>query len=314
MKKKAIITSIKGYQLTQKERMLLEKEKPWGLILFKRNIQSLTQLKRLIKKIRKFSQDKKFPIMIDEEGPSVSRLNNIIDNNISQKFFGDLYSVNPELSLYFYSKYLKKIIKTLKQIGININTVPVLDVIRKNTSKIIGNRSFSKDPKVVKLLGKKCVAEYESNNIATVIKHVPGHGCASIDSHLQMPKVYSSFKNLNNYDFLPFKSNKSLFAMTAHILYLNIDKKNVATFSKKIISKIIRKKIGFKGILISDDISMKALKYDLIINAKKSLSAGCNLVLYCAGNYRDSIKLIKELPFIDNFTAKKTSEFYKFLR
>ena len=314
MKKKAIIISIKGYQLTQKERMLLEKEKPWGLILFKRNIQSLKQLKRLIKKIRKFSQDKKFPIMIDEEGPSVSRLNNIIDNNISQKFFGDLYSVNPELSLYFYSKYLKKIIKTLKQIGININTVPVLDVIRKNTSKIIGNRSFSKDPKVVKLLGKKCVAEYESNNIATVIKHVPGHGCASIDSHLQMPKVHSSFKNLNNYDFLPFKSNKSLFAMTAHILYLNIDKKNVATFSKKIISKIIRKKIGFKGILISDDISMKALKYDLIINAKKSLSAGCNLVLYCAGNYRDSIKLIKELPFIDNFTAKKTSEFYKFLR
>ena len=102
--------------------------------------------------------------------------------------------------------------------------------------------------------------------------------------------------------------------MTAHILYSNIDKKNVATFSKKIISQIIRKKIGFKGILISDDISMKALKYDLVTNAKKSLIAGCNLVLYCAGNYKDCNKLIKAVPFIDAFTIKKTSEFYKFLR
>ena len=102
--------------------------------------------------------------------------------------------------------------------------------------------------------------------------------------------------------------------MTAHILYEKIDKANVATFSKKIISDIIRKKMGFKGILISDDISMKALKFDLITNAKKSLYAGCNIILYCAGNYKETLKLIRELPYIDQFTAKKTSEFYKFLR
>ena len=102
--------------------------------------------------------------------------------------------------------------------------------------------------------------------------------------------------------------------MTAHILYKNIDKNNVATFSKTIIEKIIRKKIGFKGILISDDISMKALKYDLVTNAKKSIQAGCNIVLYCAGNINDNYKLIKSLPYIDKFTSKKTSEFYKFLR
>ena len=102
--------------------------------------------------------------------------------------------------------------------------------------------------------------------------------------------------------------------MTAHILYTNLDRKNVATFSKKIINKIIRKKIGYKGILISDDISMKALKYDLITNAKKSLDAGCNIVLYCSGNIDDNYKLIKSLPYIDEFTIKKTSEFFKFLR
>ena len=102
--------------------------------------------------------------------------------------------------------------------------------------------------------------------------------------------------------------------MTAHILYSQLDKKNVATFSKKIIRDIIRKKIGFKGILISDDISMKALKYSLVENAKKSLDAGCNLVLYCSGNINDNLKLIKSVPYIDKFTSKKTSEIYKFLR
>jgi len=102
--------------------------------------------------------------------------------------------------------------------------------------------------------------------------------------------------------------------MTAHILYEKIDKINVATFSNKIISNIIRKKMGFKGILISDDISMKALKFNLVTNAKKSLLAGCNIALYCAGNYKESLKLLNEVPYIDKFTAKKTSEFYKFLR
>ena len=102
--------------------------------------------------------------------------------------------------------------------------------------------------------------------------------------------------------------------MTAHILYSKIDNNKNVTHSKILIKKIIRKEIGFKGILISDDISMKALKFDLITNAKKSLSAGCNIVLYCSGNYKESLKLIKEVPYIDQFTAKKTSEFYKFLR
>ena len=102
--------------------------------------------------------------------------------------------------------------------------------------------------------------------------------------------------------------------MTAHIRYRNLDKKNVATFSKKIIKNIIRKKMKFRGILISDDISMKALKYDLITNAKKSIEAGCNLVLYCSGKTSDNFKLIKNLPYINEYTVKKTSEFYKFLR
>ena len=128
-----------------------------------------------------------------------------------------------------------------------------------------------------------------------------------------MPKVFLNYKKLNQTDFYPFKMSKAKLAMTAHILYPKLDKKNVVTLSKTIIKNIIRKKIGFKGILISDDISMKALKFDLKTNAKKSIEAGCNIVLYCAGKTNDNFKLIKSLPYIDKFTSKKTSEFYKFL-
>ena len=314
MKKKAIIISIKGYKLSEKEKSLLVNEKPWGLILFKRNIKSLEQIKELTKRIRKLTKDSKFPIMIDEEGVTVSRLSQIVNHNFSQKSLGDIYKINNKIALILYKNYINKLTIFLRKIGININTVPVLDVLRRNTNKIIGKRSFSNDPNVVKKLGKICVEQYELNKLATVIKHVPGHGCASLDSHLKMPKVKLNYKDLNKIDFFPFKSNPSKFAMTAHILYEKIDRNNVATFSKKIISKIIRKKIGFKGILISDDISMKALKYDLVTNAKKSLTAGCNLVLYCAGNIKDNFKLIKAVPYIDKFTIKKTSEIYKILR
>ena len=129
-----------------------------------------------------------------------------------------------------------------------------------------------------------------------------------------LPRVNLSYSKLTKTDFYPFKHSRAKLAMTAHILYTKLDKKNPATFSKKIIKDIIRKKLNYKGILISDDISMKALKYDLVTNAQKSMEAGCNLVLYCSGKINDNFKLIKSLPYIDRFTAKKTSEFYKFLR
>ncbi len=314
MKKKAIIISIKGYVLSHNEKLLLSKKKPWGLILFKRNIKSFKQVKKLVESIKKNTKDKFFPIMIDEEGGTVTRISRIVDHNIYQKLFGDIFKLNAKVSIDLYEKYILEVTSFLRKIGININTVPVLDVLRKNTNNIIGSRSFSEDKNIVKKLGKICVKHYEINKIATVIKHIPGHGCATMDSHKKMPKVNLSFTNLNNTDFFPFKNSRSRFAMTAHILYKKLDKSNVATFSKKIIKKIIRKRLAFKGILISDDISMKALKYDLITNAKKALSAGCNIVLYCGGKYEDSYKLIKEVPYIDKFTSKKTSEFYKYLR
>ena len=310
--KKAIIISIKGVNLTRKEKLLF-KEKPWGIILFKRNIKTFNQTKNLIKNIKKYSKDKNFPILVDEEGSKVSRLKDIFSNNFNSKLFGNLYKINPNMALSLYKNYLNFLCNKLRKIGINTNTIPVLDVLRKSTNSVIGNRGFSTNKEIVKKLGNITINICHKKKILTVAKHIPGHGCSTKDSHLTMPKINLSIKKLNNVDFYPFKSSPAKLAMTGHILYSKIDNKNVSTFSKKIIKDIIRKKIGYKGILMSDDISMKALKYDLITNAKKSLVAGCNLVLYCSGNIKDNFKLIKNVPYIDKFTSKKTSEIYKIL-
>ena len=313
MNRKALIVSIKGTKLSHKEKILLSKEKPWGIILFNRNLKSIKQINNLTDNIKKITKNSKFPILIDEEGCRVSRLKNIIDHNFSANLFGDIYKKDKNFCLKIYKYYLTSLCKLLKSLGININTIPVLDILKNNTNKIIGNRSFSKDKKIVKELGKYTISILNKNKIGSVIKHIPGHGSTSSDSHKVLPKITLNRKIINKFDFYPFKETKSRFGMTAHIRYNSLDKKNVATFSKKIINEIIRKKIGFKGILISDDISMKALKYDLITNAKKSLEAGCNLVLYCSGNINDNFKLIKSIPYVDKFTAKKTSEFFKYL-
>ena len=314
MKRKALIISIKGIKLSKREKLLISKEKPWGIILFKRNLKSVSQIKNLTKDIKLLAKDKKFPIIIDEEGENVSRLKDIINHNISAKFFGNLYKKDKDISKKILKQYIKSLCQLMRDLDININTIPVLDILRKNTNKIIGNRSFSNNKIIVKNLGLHTIKYLHLNKILGIIKHIPGHGATTVDSHKKTPTVNLSFKKLDEIDFFPFKSSNGKLAMTAHIIYSNIDKKNVATQSKKVIHDIIRKKIGFKGILISDDISMRALKGDLVTNARKSISAGCNIVLYCAGNINDNFRLIKTLPFIDKFTAKKTSEIYKFLR
>ena len=314
MIRKAVIGSIAGPFLTLNETSILKKEKPWGIILFKRNILSEKQLKKLTNKIKKIMKDSKFPILIDEEGGRVSRFSNFLDNSaFNQKYFGDIYKSNKIVSVRLYKKYINSISKILLKTGININTSPVLDLTKKNTHAVIGNRSYSKNVNTINKLGKICVNTYKKNKIATVIKHIPGHGGANFDSHFKLPKINNSLKLLKKTDFKCFKNIPSFFAMTAHILYSQVDKKNNATHSKIIIEKIIRKQIGFKGILISDDVSMKALKFNLIKNAQLALNAGCNLVLYCEGKTTEMSKLLKAMPYIDKFTVKKTSEFYKFL-
>jgi len=314
MTRKAIIISIFGFSLTRQEMNIFRKEKPWGVILFKRNISSEKQIKKLTSSIRKIMKDSNYPIIIDEEGGRVTRLSGFLNNSLlNQKYFGDIYSIDKKIGSTLYKSYINAISSNLRNLGININTSPVLDLYESKAHKIIGNRSYSANPVIVNELGVLCTKIYKKNKIATVIKHIPGHGKANTDSHFTLPVVKTNLSLLKKNDFKCFKKVTSHFAMTAHILYSQIDKKNNATHSKILIKKIIRKEIGFKGILISDDISMKALKHDIIKNSKLAYEAGCNLTLYCAGKTQEVIKLLKETPYIDSFTKKKTSEFYKFL-
>ena len=314
MNRAAIIFGIKRHKLTSKEKLLFRKVKPWGIILFSRNIKNITQFKKLVDDIKKFFRDKKYPILIDEEGGKVSRLNQIIDLSIfSQNFFGKSYIKDKKLFYNHYKIHINLICDILRNVGVNINTVPVLDVRRKKSHNIIGSRSFSENSTIVSNIGKLCIDFYEKNRIATVMKHIPGHGFSKCDSHYKTPVINVDKKELFKKDFKPFKLNKSLFAMTAHAIYSKYDSHNTATHSKTVIKEVIRKHMNFKGILMTDDISMKSLKYSLEDNALRALNAGCNLVLHCNGNIREMSKLIKVIPKIDKFTQKKTTHFYKFL-
>ena len=315
MNRKAAIISIGGSKLTSSEISLLKKEKPWGIILFKRNIITFKQTKKLTQKIRSCMKDPFYPILIDEEGGKVSRLSELFSTKeFSQYFFGLLYEKNKKNGILIYKYYLETICNILNDLGININTIPVMDLLQNSTHQVIKSRAYSYKARTIKTLGKFCISFLKKKKIASVSKHVPGHGCSNSDSHLNLPIVYKKKSKLYKEDFSLFKNIHSNFMMTAHILYKYVDSKNLATFSNNIINQIIRKKLNFKGILISDDISMNALSKNLSTNANKALNAGCNLVLYCGGNIKESSKLLKNLRCIDEFTQKKTYQFYNFLR
>jgi len=311
--RRSFITGIKSTTLSVREKNFFQQYKPWGVILFSRNITSLKQAKKLTDQIKKIFKDKNYPILIDQEGGRVNRLKKIFNADpLTGEFFGKLY-LNDKKNFYNYYKiFIKQTSFLLKSIGANINTLPVLDLRLKGSSSIIGDRSFSKDPKIVSKIGDVCIDNFHSNNIGTVIKHIPGHGLAKVDSHKLTPIVNKNLKYLIKNDFSTFKKKSSLFAMTAHIIYTNIDKTNTATHSKKII-QLIRNNIKFKNIIMSDDISMKSLKGSIKVNTLRAFNAGCDLILHCNGNIKEMRDVAINSPLINEFIIKKTSQFYKII-
>ena len=312
-KRKSFIVGLKSTKLSNNEILFLKKYKPWGIILFTRNIKSFDQVKKLTSSIRKIFNDKKYPIMIDQEGGRVNRLRNLISfDNMTSEYFGDLFSKDKKQFEIVYKLFVDKTSYLLNLIGVNINTVPVLDLRVKGANKVIGDRSYSKNKKIVSKLGDICIELFQNNSIGTVMKHIPGHGLAKVDSHYSTPIINKTYGYLLKNDFWTFKKKKCLFAMTGHVVYSKIDKNNTATHSKKIIN-IIRKNIGFKNILISDDLSMKSLSDDLKLNTINLFSAGCNIALHCNGNMKEMKIVAENSPQVTNFIVKKTSQFYKIL-
>ena len=187
----------------------------------------------------------------------------------------------------------------MKRLGINVNTIPVLDIPDENESGVIGDRSFSNDREIVAKYGSEVIDILIESGVAPVIKHLPGHGKADVDSHLSLPYINTQKSNLLSCDFYPFKFNSHcVLGITAHIIYTNIDEQDLCTFSNKVINEVIRKDIGFTGTLITDDISMKAINLPIQEAASKALDAGCDVVLHCNGN-------INEMNEIANCIEKK---------
>ncbi len=312
-KRKSFIVGLKSTKLSNNEILFLKKHKPWGIILFTRNIKSFNQVKKLTSSIRKIFKDNKYPIMIDQEGGRVNRLRNLISfDNMTSEYFGDLFKKDKKKFEIVYKLFVDKTSYLLNLIGVNINTVPVLDLRVNGASKVIGDRSYSKNKKIVSKLGDICIKLFQSNSIGTVMKHIPGHGLAKVDSHYSTPIINKTHGYLLKNDFWTFKDKECLFAMTGHLVYSKIDKNNTATHSKKIIN-IIRKNIGFKNILISDDLSMNSLSDDLKLNTINLFSAGCNLALHCNGNMKEMKIVAENSPQVNSFVVKKTSQFYKIL-
>ena len=311
--RRSFIIGIKNTTLHKKEKDFIKKFKPWGVILFSRNIKTIKQTRELTDEIRKIFKDPKYPILIDEEGGRVTRLKKIIiTKNFTGDYFGKLYKKDKKKFEIYYKIFINQISYILVKMGINLNTVPLLDVRRVNSNNIIGDRAFGYKPKLVSEIGDFCIKQFSSNNIGTVMKHIPGHGLAKVDSHKSTPIIKKTLKQLKQIDFYPFKNKQCIFAMTAHIIYNAIDKEFTATHSKNVI-KLIRSNIRFKNLLISDDISMKGLKFSIKVNTLKAFKAGCNIVLHCNGNYREMINVGKNSPLVSKFIIKKKSQFYKIL-
>ena len=304
-----IIFGVKSYKLKKKEKNFFQESNPLGFILFERNCKNYKQTKLLIKDLKKTTSHKYTMIMIDQEGGRVARLKNPNWKSYpSAEYFGIKAKKNLSVAKKLIFKNSIEIAKDLKKLGINMNCAPVLDVKYDFTNNVIGDRSFSSNPRIVSELGKSFCNGLKKIGIIPIVKHIPGHGPSSRDSHKTTPNVDLDLISLNKKDFLPFKKlNKEPAAMIAHIIYNKIDNE-IACCSREIIKKIIRKKIGFKGLLISDDINMKALKGTIKNKVKAILKSGCEIILHCNANIKEMMQIYSSIPLIKNETLKKVSK------
>ena len=302
---KPVIYGIKGTELNDDEKYFFSKNSCLGFILFARNIIDKTQVKKLTNSLRELMNGEVL-ILIDQEGGRVARLKPPHwPAYPTGQFFADLYQQNQENACLKLQENFANIAQDLVEVGINVDCAPVLDILSPQTHQVIGDRAYGSQALQVAKLGQAVCDGLLSKAVFPVIKHIPGHGRGACDSHFELPKVDCPLEDLINHDFVPFKKlNSQKFAMTAHILYSAIDQDNCATFSKKSIS-LIRNDICFKNILMSDDVSMKALSGDFANRTQKILKAGCDLVLHCNGEMIEMQEINSTLPKIDdNFWVK----------
>lgn len=299
--KTSVIYGVEGLKVTDNEKSFFRDLNPLGYIIFSRNIESKDQVRKLCDEFRNISGIEDTPIMIDQEGGRVARLRPpLFKEHKAAEFFGKLALTNIDSAKK--AAFLNHLLigQQLKEYGINFDCAPVCDLRYDYAHEIIGTRSFGSDPLIVSELANSAADGLRAANVVPIIKHIPGHGRALLDSHEDLPVVDASLAELESTDFKVFKNTKHHdWAMTAHIIFDALDISEPVTHSCKAIN-YIRETIGFKNILISDDLSMKALKGTYAERAKKSYIAGCNVLLHCNGKMDEMIEIGKEVRKIDD--------------
>ncbi len=286
MAPRAVIFGCEGPSPTDWETEFFGQGDPLGFVLFSRNCESPAQVKDLVAALRGSIGRDDAPVLIDQEGGRVQRLCPPHWRAAPPPgLFGDLAQSNGERAREAVEVNAHLLAAELTDLGINVNCMPLLDLRMIGGHKVIGDRSFGADPELVASLGRACCEGLMAGGVMPVVKHMPGHGRALVDSHEELAKAEATCEELERTDFAPFRTLADIpWGMTAHVVYTAIDPLFPATTSAKVISGVIRGTIGFDGLLLSDDLSMKALQGDLGSRAVAALGAGCDVALHCNGD------------------------------
>jgi beta-N-acetylhexosaminidase len=307
MRRSRAIYGCGGPVLSPDEQAFFRDCRPWGFILFARNIENPEQVRCLVRALRDTVEDNSAPVLIDQEGGRVARLKPPHwHERPAAARFGALHAVNPESAREAVYLNARLIAHDLTEVGINVDCLPVLDVPVKGAHDVIGDRAFAYDPGTVVDLARAQIEGLMEGGVLPVMKHIPGHGRAGSDSHHELPRVKTPREELSASDFVPFRSLDTCpMAMTAHVVYDSIDPQRPATVSPKVIREVIRGEIGFDGLLMSDDLSMQALDGSLGERAKAAQFAGCDVVLHCNGKMDEMKQVAAETKALNGQALKR---------
>jgi beta-N-acetylhexosaminidase len=298
MPSRAFITGVSGLELTASERDFLRAERPWGFILFKRNADSPAQVTQLVAQLRETVGEPNAPVLIDQEGGRVQRLGPPHWPAYPPgAVFGSLYDRDPALGLKAARLSNRLIAADLAELGITVDCLPLADVPVTGADAVIGNRAYGTEPAKVAAIARAVTDGLEQGGVLPVLKHIPGHGRATADSHFRLPTVDAAREELERTDFAAFIPLADLpMAMTAHVVFCALDSAHPATTSATIIQQVIRGGIGFQGLLMSDDVSMNALAGSIAERTRAIVGAGCDMVLHCNGKLDEMREVASQTP------------------
>ena len=294
----AAILGCAGARLAAEERRFFARVNPFGFILFARNVEAPQQVSTLVAELRDAVGRASAPVLVDQEGGRVQRLRPPHWRAAPPAAgFGALAGLDQAAAVEAVRLNARLIADELAALGIDTVCAPVLDLRHPGAHDVIGDRAFSADPDIVALLGRAACEGFCAGGVAPIVKHMPGHGRSQVDSHLKVPVVAASLSELDETDFRPFRAlaDRPL-GMTGHLVIRAVDPERPATVSPRVIAEVIRGRIGFKGVLISDDLSMQALAGSIAERASLAIAAGCDLALHCTGRMEEMAALADRVP------------------